>query len=144
MVVADIALAHTPQLSESQLEHLVELVIHGQHPREIAKRLHPDDRLARRRTYRRLMTVVLKDPRFEMGIRNSVAVEMVTGLGRATKALNRRSAQRNVPAIKLLYETTGVHNPRIKHEHSGEIKIKFEAPRPTFEHEDVVDATVVE
>lgn len=42
-------------------------------------------------------------------------------------------ASRKTDAAKLLFEMTGVHTPRQKVEHGGEIKIKLEIPRPTFD-----------
>ena len=70
-------------------------------------------------------------------------VEMLLALVPATRALGQRAARGRPDAAKLLFEATGFHNPRVKHDHSGEIKIKLEIPRPAFES-DVVDADVVD
>jgi hypothetical protein len=57
----------------------------------------------------------------------------------------------NIPAIKLALESSGYHNPRVQHEHSGEVSITIKnAPRPvrTADHTEadapVIDADVVE
>lgn len=148
MVVASTDLAQSstrPPLSDGQLSALLEACSRGIHPRELAKRLHPHDRQARRVAYRRLMHHMLYDERVAQAIREEVQVSFMVGLPPAGRALSNRSAARDVRAIKLLLEATGVHNPRIQHEHSGEIRIKFDIPRPTFESDDdIVDADVVE
>jgi hypothetical protein len=51
-------------------------------------------------------------------------------------------------AVKLVFEATGFYSPRVQHEHSGDINIKLQIPRPAGEieasAEDVTDADVVE
>lgn len=130
-------------LTESQVDALVGQLSLGVHPRVIARRLQPHDRVARRKAYYRLVNAVVYDSRVAERLRTEVMMEMMVGLGPATRALVARSASRNVQAIKLLYEATGVHNTKVKHEHSGEIRIKFDVPRPKFD-DDIVDADVVE
>jgi len=148
MVVADMALTKTlkafPTLTDGQVDGLIRAISAGNHPRAIARRLYPDNARKRNQCYKQLRHAALYDDRVAAGIFDETRLEMVVGLPKAGQALSRRAWQRNVQAIKLLLEATGVHNPRIKHEHSGEISIKFVAPRPTFETEDVVDATVVD
>lgn len=80
----------------------------------------------------------------DMGLRGRGV--MVEGLEGAAEALVRRAHRGRPDAIKLLFEATGFHNPRVQHEHSGEIEIKMTAiPRPPAVDEDgVVDAEVVE
>lgn len=70
---------------------------------------------------------------------------MAAGLIPITDALIRRAAKGRPDAIKLAYEASGFHNPRVKHDHSGEINIKLDMPRPKqVESGEVVDAEVVE
>jgi hypothetical protein len=69
----------------------------------------------------------------------------MVGLVPATHALAGRAARGRPDAIKVLFEASGFHNPRVRHEHSGEIKIKLDMPRPAFGSDDeVVDADVVD
>lgn len=91
--------------------------------------------------------MVKGDERLAMMIVADAKGEMMMGLIPATEALTRRAAKGRPDAIKLLYEASGFHNPRVKHEHSGDIKITLESvPRPTFQSDDddVVDADVVD
>lgn len=73
------------------------------------------------------------------------------------EALAKRAKRGRVDAIRLALEVTGVHNPRVRHEHSGDISISLKMPRPAevsnqtageaaqaLEEGNVVDAEVVE
>ena len=55
-------------------------------------------------------------------------------------ALSRRAKRGRVDAIKLALEVTGVHNPRVKHEHSGDISISLNMPRPPVVENNIVGA----
>lgn len=88
-----------------------------------------------------------RDPRIAKAICEQAKVEMLVGLIPASKKLASR-AERKTDATKLLFETTGFHNPRMKHEHSGEVKITMDIPRPSFVDAnaqiDIPEADVVE
>jgi hypothetical protein len=59
--------------------------------------------------------------------------------------LLRRARTGRPDAVKLALEMTGVHNPKMQHEHSGDISIRLELPRPTPPKAiDVPDADVVD
>jgi hypothetical protein len=82
---------------------------------------------------------------------NQVANEqMMMDLPAAVSALGRRAKKGRPDAIKLLFEASGFHNPKVKHEHSGDINVNLNVPRPSMEKvqnlEDpnIVDAEVVE
>jgi len=71
------------------------------------------------------------------------------GLLPAVAGLNRRAARGRVDAVKLLFESSKFHSPKMQHEHSGEVHIKLDLPRPTpvlneGEGEEIVDAEVVD
>jgi hypothetical protein len=71
--------------------------------------------------------------------------EVMLGTPSIAGALVRRASKGNVPAAKLAMEASGFHNPRVKHEHTGDIKVTIDnAPRPPVVEDDVVDGTVVE
>lgn len=129
--------------TQAQVDAIVAALSVGLTPYQLAKKLHPHDRSSRRVAARRLEAIALNDDRVGEQLMAQVRFTMLAGLGPATRALVSRASSRNVQAIKLLYEATGVHNPRVKHEHSGEISIKFDIPRPTFEGS-MADADVVE
>lgn len=143
MRVAGLALQKTVTLTHGDVEGLVRALAKGVHPRDLVKRLYPGDRSTQRTAYTHLRSAIVNDPRVAAMLMEEARTELIVGLLPASRGLARRSANGNVPAIKLLLEATGVHNTKIKHEHSGEIKIKFDVPRPTFEGT-VTDADVVE
>jgi hypothetical protein len=59
--------------------------------------------------------------------------------------LSRRARTGRPDAVKLALEVTGIHNPKMQHEHSGDISIRLELPRPTPPKAiDVPDADVVD
>jgi hypothetical protein len=147
MVVTNLVPSKPQALSDNHIEALISACRRGVHPRELAKKLHPDDHNARRRAYGKLLRALLYDERAAVRIREEAQAELVVGLIPTAKAL-AKAAQlpyaKAMPSQKLLLEITGYHNPKVRREHSGEIKIKIDMPRPTFEQDEVVDATVVE
>jgi hypothetical protein len=133
-----------PVLSEDSLDALVDQISRGIHPLTIAKRMHPTDRVARRRLYRQLHRAILGDTRVAARLQERLQIEMMVGLGPTVRNLVRLASNNRDPKnIQLLLEATGFHNPKVQHQHSGEITIKMDIPRPTFEGT-VVDADVVE
>jgi hypothetical protein len=77
---------------------------------------------------------------------------LILNLPQATQALARRAGRGRPDAIKLAYEVTGFHNPKVQHEHSGDISISINSmSRPPKTEtttgqleEPIVDAEVVE
>ena len=90
--------------------------------------------------------MVRGDDRFHAMVSAAAHGEMVEGLIPATQALGKRAARGRPDAIKLLFEASGFHNPRVKHEHSGDINIHLDMPRPerVVDEDQVVDAEVVD
>lgn len=127
-------------------ERIAECFAKGMTPAKIAKYMYPDDHAARRRLRRRLWHMVRRDARIAAEVGQINQAKMVIGLGPATDALIRRASKGRPDAIKLLYEASGFHNPRVKHEHTGDIKITLNSlPRPERpEVDDAIDADVVE
>lgn len=145
MVVADLVPAKQTAVSDGVIEALLRACRNGTHPQELAKKLHPTDRMARSRTYSKLLRALLHDDRLATRVREEAHAEFVVGLIPTARALAKAAQQpyaKAMPSQKLLLEITGYHNPKVQHEHSGEIKIKVEMPRPTFEGT-VEDADVV-
>lgn len=135
-----------PKLSQFDLA-VAELIFAGWPIKKIAKQLEPEDKLKRRRMREYLRRLTRNSYQFQQLIAEMAHGEMVAGLGPATSALMRRAKKGRPDAIKLAFEASGFHNPRVQHEHSGDIKITLESiPRPTFQgdDEDVVDADVVD
>jgi len=143
MVVANLPATTSKNAISDEFADLIGAQIaKGKMPMEIARKLYPEDRKGRLRTYMRIRR--LNDPpeRVSRRVMEDVKIAMLVGLGPATRALTARAGRGRVDAVKLLYEASGFHNPKIKHEHSGEIRVKVSAPRPQFE--DITDADVVE
>lgn len=89
--------------------------------------------------------MVRHDPRLVQEVASMAQGEMTVALGPAVVALGSRARKGRPDAIKLLFEATGFHNPRVKHEHSGDIKISLSMPRPKFDADaTVADAEVVD
>jgi hypothetical protein len=134
-------------LNERQTEALVEALERGEHPLSIAKRLVPDNPKKMRALRRRLEAEMLGDSRVAQRVAEKSKLRLLAGLGPASDGLAKRAVRRN-DATKLLFETTGFHNPRVKHEHSGDIKITMDIPRPSFVDAnaalDIPEADVVE
>jgi hypothetical protein len=135
-------------VSDEYADSFGALIAQGQHPRDIARRMHPEDRAARRRTYLKLRRLALQDARVAQYAADDARLEMIVALGLAAKSLGRKAKAGRTDAIKLLFEASGLHNPRVQHEHSGEVSIKVTVPRPDFAatqaSDDIVDADVVD
>ena len=145
LVVADLARQKSKELSDKAVEGLVDAVARGQSPHAIAKRKYPKDRIKRQRLRRRIQKALANDPRFAIALGERSKAALLAGLPLASEGLAKR-ATRRTDATKLLFETTGFHNPRVQHEHSGQITVKLDMPRPVFaqDADGVIDADVVE
>lgn len=84
------------------------------------------------------------DPRIAQGVAAAAKVDLLVGLKPVVRAMVRRGARGRMDAARIILEASGFHNPRVKHEHSGEVTIKLDMPRPKFEQDEIVDADVVE
>lgn len=127
--------------------YLVEALSLGLTLPEMAKKLAPDDVKKRKKIRRQLRTLTRGDQRLQEMVATAARGEMVAGLIPATQALAKRAARGRPDAIKLLYEASGFHNPRVQHEHSGDIKITLDMPRPPRhdpDEDDAIDVEVVE
>lgn len=121
-------------LSKGQ-EALLRALERGERPPEIAKRLYPNDKRKAKKLRSRLWYKLRHDIDLQKAIVERGQANLMLGIIPATVGLSSR-AGRKTDAAKYVLEATGVHNPKVKHEHSGEISIKLDIPRPKF-----VDAT---
>lgn len=114
-------------------------------PREIAAKLAGQDMAKRKRLRSRIRHMIRNDPKFAVAVGVEARAQMLTDLGPATTALGKRAKRGRPDAIKLLYEASGFHNPKVQHEHSGDIKITLDIPRPPKRVDaDIADADVIE
>lgn len=114
---------------------VLELLSEGLRPPEVAKVLAKGDKQMAKRLRLRIWRMVRSDAQFQRSMMERAQAEAVVGVVPASRGLAKR-AGRKTDAAKLLFEMTGLHNNKVKHEHSGEISIKLDIPRPKF-----VDAT---
>lgn len=138
-------LAATKAPSDRTVETLMMYLTEGRHPKDIARARYPlrNQRGHRRRLYVAMRDIIITDPRILDSVVADAKLELMLALPQAARALGQKAGRGYENAIKLLFEASGFHNPRIRHEHSGDIKITLDIPRPTFEGS-VTDADVVE
>lgn len=139
--------AETP--AETRLLDALSEALHtGKRPAEIARHLAPNDPVRRKYWRDKIDRTLKHDDRLALRLAGNARVEHLLGIGPASRSLARKARAGRVDAIKLLFEVSGLHNPRVSHEHSGEVNIKVTMPRPDFKstqaQEPVVDADVVD
>lgn len=136
-----------PRLPEKQLQAIVDAFARGENAYAIAKRLEPHDQ-AKRKRIRRQIEKHSTDPRVAELLAHRARQELMVGLVPTVRAIRKRAARGRTDAGKIVLEASGFHNPRVKHEHSGDIKVTLDMPRPKFEQDqgaiDLPDADVVE
>jgi hypothetical protein len=134
-----------PELTSIQ-EEVTELLADGWTPAKIARKLAPDDEKKRKRLRHRIRRMMYA-PAVQERVAANAKAESVAYLGASVQALGRKAAAGRVDAMKLLFESTGYHNTKTQHEHTGEIQINIKGlPRPPrVEDETVIsDAEVIE
>lgn len=133
---------------DRQVEAIVDLLAKGMRPPEIARKVHPKDKIARKNLRRKLWRQVREDAYLMQRVAARAQGELAINLIPAARALGKRaSITGKAPETKLLMEATGFHTPKQDHRHSGEIKIKVDMPRPqavNVPEEDIQDADVEE
>lgn len=88
---------------------------------------------------------VLNLPEMQEMLHMQAKAEVFTALDPAMKGARRRATAGRMDGVRFIAEATRFHNPRVNHEHSGEVKITIDMPRPQREIEGpVVDAEVVD
>jgi hypothetical protein len=107
------------------------LLAQGIRHTEIAKRLGRGDKEKIRYWRKRIRNWAYDSDRFQQMVAREAKGELTLGLGKATQGLIRRAGAGRPDAVKLLFEAQGFHNPKMQHEHSGDISIRLELPRPT-------------
>jgi hypothetical protein len=147
MDMANLPEKQTPSSSEIETrdafrEKIADLIVAGGTPASIAKRMYPDDPRKRQNMRNRIRRMTYMDPKLALEVGLRAKGQMLLDLGPAVEAVGKRAKRGRMDAARVVMEATGFHNPKVKHEHSGDINIKIEMPRPQF-HE-VPDADVVE
>lgn len=118
---------------------LINLMEEGENPTDIARRKYPKAKdKKKRQLLRQKLWNQLNKVEVQREIAERVQAGAMAGLIGASDGLATRAA-RKTDAAKLLFEMTGVHTPRSRVEHSGEVKISLNIPRPTFEGQEIYD-----
>lgn len=117
---------------------------------QIAKKMAPNDE-KRAKQIRSRIRRLMYDGVFENEYGQRSLVEAKLSVGPAVHAIGRKAAAGRVDAAKLVFEASGFYNPRVTHDHGGEIKITIRnAPRPERTEEEygdnvaITDAEVIE
>jgi hypothetical protein len=131
-------------------DHVIREITSGKKPTEVARALAKDDPVKARRHRARIRRILWSDEG-QKQLMQAAKLEALVGAVRTIPAVTRRAERGRVDAAKFLGEVSGFHNPKVNHEHSGEVKFKFVAvPRPALTperkavEEAIVDADVVE
>jgi hypothetical protein len=128
-------------------QNIIDSLERGEMPAEIARRVEPTDKRARGRIRRKIHRMARTDIHFQRAIAERAKANFILGLPAMSVAMTRRASRGRVDAAKFIGEASGFHNPKVQHEHSGEVTIKLDLPRPTFTDpgaSQVVDAEVVD
>jgi hypothetical protein len=127
--------SHTPEVHLQMVDHLAK----GIELDDLVKKVYPPGAFknpkttARRRRLlrRRILNMIATSEEIQGYIANQSKAIMMAALPAVSQRLADRAIRRGEPqAVKLLFEATGFYNPRVKHEHSGDIEIKLTMPRP--------------
>lgn len=121
------------------------LIAKGHTVEEIVEKLAKGDARKAKVVRFQISKMIAEDDATILALGEAARGELVMALPETAEALGRRAKKGNVPAAKLLFETSGFWSPRSTQEHTGEIQITVKGvPRPAkVEDEPVVDATVV-
>lgn len=140
-------------------ERYLSLLRKGMSPEQIACKLDASKGRRYRKVKGEVLRTVASDLEFQTEMAEQAQGMMIMGVPPVAEAVVRRGKRGRVDAAKLIFEASGFHNPKVKHEHSGDISINLNMPRPAAvenetveqaalarseEADDVVDATVVE
>lgn len=123
---------------------IVKLLRAGWQPREIAERFAPDNPKKARHLIREAQRIAGLDPQVRAYYTQAAAGILVSSIPEAAEGLADRAAGGRPDAAKLLFEATGFHNSRVDHNHTGEVKLTLDMPRPPAVDADVEDADVVD
>lgn len=135
--VQDLTRTDTPRA------HVVRALLYkGHEPRAIARAMAKGNKRKFKLIETQAYRIIGTDKQIQQRIGERAHGLLIAGVPAATAALARRAAKGNPQAIKLLFEASGFHNPKVQHEHSGDIKIELSLPRPPAQ--EPVDAEVVE
>lgn len=99
--------------------------------RTLARKIAKGDQRKAKLWRGRIRYWMASSPAFQEAVATAAMGELRLAVPKTTQALISVATKRKrVDAIKLVMEASGFHNPRIQHEHSGDIQITLSMPRP--------------
>jgi hypothetical protein len=142
----------TSVISEKRRRAYLRALARGRTAEEISCKLAPNNERQRRRIRGQIRWLAATDEEFQTQALARSQGASILELEEITDALIRRAKRGRVDAAKFLMEFSGAHNPKIQHEHSGEVKVSLNmnvprperVPNPTELEEAIPDAEVVE
>jgi hypothetical protein len=145
--------ADKPQELTRVDEIIFDALSRGVPPDQVPRRLAKGNKVLYKKLRYRMKTMWSYDY-IQYAVQERVRAMAMAGMVASMPALVRRAQRGRIDAIKFLGELSGVHNPKVSHEHSGDVNLRFIAmPRPdqaTVDQtqpqleEPVVDAEVVD
>lgn len=112
------------------MDAIVDLLADGMDPVAASMRLAKGDKKRAYKIRRRMRKWIQTYPEFADRLALAAKSQALAYGVAATPAVGRRAERGRTDAFKALNELSGLHNPRVQHEHSGEVKITISAPRP--------------
>ena len=110
---------------------ILEEAAHGRRPMAMAQKLARGNTKRRKLWLARIWRALESDRLLHDRIARRAQAELALALPAAAAGLARRSSGGRPDAVKLVFEASGFYNPKVNHNHSGEVTIRLEGiPRP--------------
>lgn len=132
---------------------LADSIAKGKGLKDIAEQLYPGSgkqvRARRRGFIRKVYELAAWDQDFQLAMATRARAILTLALPATSERLALRASRLGkAQDVKLLFEASGFHNPRVQHEHSGDVNIRLVIPRPELpesaDQPETIDAEVVE
>ena|ERR1700742_86284 len=128
-------------ISQKKIEKYLDLLRKGYSPEQIACKLDSSKGKRYRKIKGEILRAIAASPEFQAEQAEMAQGAMIMGVAPVAEAVVKRGKRGRVDAAKLIFEASGFHNPRVKHEHSGDISISLNMPRPPAVENDIVGET---
>lgn len=119
-------------------ERYMSLLVKGFTAEQIACKLDSSKGRRYRKIKGEVHRVVAEDQEYQSMKAAAAQGAMIESVHPVAEAVIRRGKRGRVDAAKLIFEASGFHNPKVKHEHSGDISISLNMPRPPAVENDIV------
>src|SRR5262245_44274567 len=123
--------------STTRRDKIRKLIRRGYTSGQIATKLAGDDQMRKKQIRQEVRVVMQQDEEYQAMRALAIKGAFVEELDGVAEAVGRRARRGRIDAAKLMLEVTGIHNPRVQHEHSGDIKITLDLPRPARQLDEI-------